>query len=166
MNVLKMLVINISWIYFGDSFFQEAEMDDLGNVITSKMHDFMHDLAVSVAGSLIITLDSAETNISEKTRHVSLVDNNSFSFEIPTSLSKASRIRTLISPGEFKNLKEASSTSCKAIFSNLKFLRVLDLHRGQLNLVPSSMCKLKHLRDLDLSGNDKIEKLPDCISRL
>ncbi|KAG2674863.1 hypothetical protein I3760_13G157300 [Carya illinoinensis] len=117
--------------YFMDllwrSFFQEAEMDDLGNVITSKMHDLMHDLAMSMAGS---------------------------------------RIRTLLCPGEFENLQEYPGTSCEAIFSNLKFLRVLDLHGIDLDLVPSSICKLKHLRDLDLSWNDKIKKLPDSMSRL
>ncbi|KAG6632394.1 disease resistance protein RGA2-like [Carya illinoinensis] len=170
--------------YFMDllwrSFFQEAEMDDLGNVFTIKMHDLMHDLAMSEAGSLITRLESKEKTIGDqKTRHVSVVNNIDFSFVIPTSSSKASRIRTLITPGEFKYLKEvsstfegieclkeASSTSCEAIFSSLKFLRVLGLHGRQLDLVPSSICKLKHLRDLDLSWNRKIEKLPDSITRL
>ncbi|KAF5447743.1 hypothetical protein F2P56_033270 [Juglans regia] len=148
------------------SFFQEAKMDDLGNVIKSKMHDLMHDLAMSMAGSLITTIDSQVKTIGDqKTRHVSVVDNIEFSFVIPTSSSKASRIRTLLSVGEFSYLRE-SSTSCEAIFSNLKFLRVLDLNGRHLDVVPSSICKLKHLRDLDLSWNDKIEKLPDSITRL
>ncbi|KAG6619533.1 hypothetical protein I3842_Q094100 [Carya illinoinensis] len=156
--------------YFMDllwrSFFQEAEMDDLGNVITSKMHDLMHDLATLMAGSLITTIDCKKKNISKKTRHVLLVDNNDFFSEIPTSSFKASRIRTLLCPGEFENLQEYPGTSCEAIFSNLKFLRVLVLHGRDLNLIPSSICKLKHLRDLDLSWNDKIKKLPDSMSRL
>ncbi|KAG6632417.1 putative disease resistance protein RGA3 [Carya illinoinensis] len=155
--------------YFMDllwrSFFQEAEMDYLENVIWIKMHDVMHDLASSVAGSFITKLESKEKSVSEKTRHVSLVNNRDFSFVTPTSSPKASRIRTLLSLGKFENLQE-SSTSCEAIFSSMKFLRVLDLHGRQLDLVPSSISKLKHLRDLDLSWNEKIEKLPDSITRL
>ncbi|KAG6682715.1 hypothetical protein I3842_13G156200, partial [Carya illinoinensis] len=157
--------------YFMDllwrSFFQEAEMDDWGNVFTIKMHDLMHDLAMSEAGSLITRLESEEKIIGDqKTRHVSVVGNIDFSSVIPTSSSSASKIRTLLCLGEFNNLHEYSSTSCEAIFSSLKFLRVLGLHGRQLDLVPSSMCMLKHLRDLDLSGNGKIEKLLDSISRL
>ncbi|KAG2674856.1 hypothetical protein I3760_13G156800 [Carya illinoinensis] len=155
--------------YFMDllwrSFFQEAKMDYWGNVSAIKMHDLMHDLAMSEARSLSTILES-EKKIDQKTRHVSVVGNIDFSFVIPTSSSKASKIRTLLCLGEFKNLHENSSTSCEAIFSSLKFLRVLGLHGRQLDLGPSSMCKLKHLRDLDLSGNDKIEKLPDSITRL
>ncbi|KAG7950875.1 hypothetical protein I3843_13G138200 [Carya illinoinensis] len=148
-------------------FFQEAKMDDLGNVITSKMHDLMHDLASSVARSLITRLESKEKSVADqKTRHVSVVGNIDFSFVIPTSSSRASKIRTLLCLGEFENLHEYSSTSCEAIFSSLKFLRVLGLQRRQLDLVPRSICKLKHLRDLDLSWNKQIEKLPDSITRL
>ncbi|XP_042954991.1 putative disease resistance protein RGA4 isoform X2 [Carya illinoinensis] len=156
--------------YFMDllwrSFFQEAEMDDLGNVITTKMHDLMHDLAMSEAGSLITRLESKEKFIGDqKTRHVSVVGNIDFSSVIPTSSSRASKIRTLLCLGGL-NFREYSGTSCEAIFSSLKFLRVLGLHGIQLDLVPSSICKLKHLRDLDLSWNENIEKLPDSITRL
>ncbi|XP_042959090.1 putative disease resistance protein RGA1 [Carya illinoinensis] len=55
---------------------------------------------------------------------------------------------------------------CEAIFSSLKSLRVLDLHGKGLHIVLSSICKLKHLRYLDLSWNYQIEKLPDSITRL
>ncbi|KAG2674846.1 hypothetical protein I3760_13G156400 [Carya illinoinensis] len=69
--------------YFMDllwrSFFQEAKIDNLGNVITSKMHDLMHDLAMSEAGSLITRLEFDEKIIGDqKTRHVSFVNNIDF----------------------------------------------------------------------------------------
>ncbi|KAB1225982.1 hypothetical protein CJ030_MR1G018401 [Morella rubra] len=58
--------------YFMDllwrSFFQEAKVDEFGDIICCKMHGLMRDLAISVAGSLITSLDS----IDERTRHVSI----------------------------------------------------------------------------------------------
>ncbi|KAG6677802.1 hypothetical protein I3842_14G045200 [Carya illinoinensis] len=130
-------------------FFKEVEMDDLGNVITIKMHELMHELAMSVAGSW----------------HVSVADNIDFPIVIPTSSSKSRRIRTLFSYGKFgRDLRK--SQTYEAIFSSLKSLRVLDLHGKGLHIVPSSICRLKHLRYLDLSWNYQIEKLPDSITWL
>jgi hypothetical protein len=62
--------------YFVDllwrSFFQEAEIDEFGNIIQCKMHDLMHDLAKLVTGSLITTLElNNKKNIDEKIRHLS-----------------------------------------------------------------------------------------------
>jgi Leucine-rich repeat (LRR) protein len=153
--------------YFMDllwrSFFQEVVKDKYDNVIRCKMHDLMHDLAIKMAGSLITTLDGKKRNLNEKTRHVSVVDFVDYcnASSITTSLSKASSIRTFLSYSTSVN-----TLDCEAIFSSSKLLRVLDLHRRNLELLPSSIGKLKHLRYLDLSENKNLKKLPNSISRL
>jgi Leucine-rich repeat (LRR) protein len=156
--------------YFMDllwrSFFQEAEMDEFGNVIQCKIHDLMHDLAISMAGSVITTLDDKEINIDEKTRHVSIVGYDmDISSAVPTLLYKASKIRTFLrlsSQGFWDEI------DCNTIFSSFKLLRVLDLHQiySLLQSNSSSIGKLKHLRYLDLSGNNVLKKLPHSITRL
>ncbi|KAB1225423.1 putative disease resistance protein RGA4 [Morella rubra] len=149
--------------YFMDllwrSFFQEVKVDESGDVIRCKMHDLMHDLATSVAGSLITTLDSIDF-IDEKTRHVSI---DSFPV-VTTSLSTSTRIRTLLLLREGLSMTEST---CDAIFSSFQFLRALDLKDLELDFVPTSIgYKLKHLRYLDLSHDNRIIKLPDSITSL
>jgi Leucine-rich repeat (LRR) protein len=159
--------------YFMDlllrSFFQEAKMDDFGNVIECKMHDLMHDLAISVAGSLITTLDDKKRNIDEKARHVLVAYGINISHEVPTLLCKASKMRTFLGIGKYFK----ANIDCDATFSSSKFLRVLDLHNDLSVYSPfdrlqnlSSIGKLKHLRYLDLSGNTYMKKLPDSITNL
>jgi len=134
------------------SFLQEAKMDDFGDVIKCKMHDLMHDLAISVAGSLIATLDD------KKNRHVSLLAG--YDRHI-SSLCEASRMRTILCFNGY-NYK----IDCDELFSSFKFLRMLDLSGRNLDSVPSSIGELKHLRHLDLSGNGIMKKLPDSITSL
>jgi Leucine-rich repeat (LRR) protein len=144
------------------SFFQEAKKDEFDNVIRCKMHDLMHDLAISVAGSLITILDDKKRNTHEKTRHVSVVDYDDIdASSITTSLCKASSIRTILFHSNSDKILD-----WEAIFSSSKFLRVLDLHMRNLDLLPSSIGKLKHLRYLDLSSNYDLKKLPNSITRL
>ncbi|XP_059439142.1 putative disease resistance protein RGA3 [Corylus avellana] len=159
--------------YFMDlllrSFFQEAKMDEFGNVIECKMHDLMHDLATSVAGSWITTLDDKKRNIDEKARHVSVAYGINISRGVPTLLCKANRMRTFLCFG----LSVEDNIDCDSTFSSSKFLRVLDLHHdftvySTFDSLPnlSSIGKLKHLRYLDLSGNKIMKKLPDSITNL
>jgi len=149
--------MNLLW----RSFFQEAKKDEFGDIVGCKMHDLIHDLTISVAGSLITTLEGKKRNLHEKTRHVLVVDYCDAS-SITTSLCKAIRIRTFLCDDHtFFNISD-----CEAIFSSSKFFRVLDLHWRNLELLPSSIGKLKHLRYLDLFGNKNLKKLPNSISRL
>jgi hypothetical protein len=147
--------------YFKDllwrSFFQEAVTDMFGDVIHCKMHDLMHDLALSVAGSLIAILDD-KTNVDKKTRHVSLLVG--YDRHI-SSLCEASKMRTFVCLNDNKY-----EVDCDELFSSFKFLRMLDLSRRNLYSVPSSIGELKHLRYLDLFGNVKMKKLPDSITKL
>ncbi|KAB1225425.1 putative disease resistance protein RGA3 [Morella rubra] len=137
------------------SFFQEATVDEFGDVIGCKMHDLMHDLATSVAGSLITNLNSIDF-IDEKTRHVSI---DSFSV-VTTLLSMSTRIRTLLFLHEGRGMTEST---CDAIFSSFQLLRALNINASELE--PSSISKLKHLRYLDLSRSTMV-KLPYSITSL
>jgi Leucine-rich repeat (LRR) protein len=154
--------------YFMDllwrSFFQEAETNEFGNVTYCKMHDLLHDLAISEARPLIKTLNDREINFDEKTRHVSIgcsVD----ALSITTSLCKASGIRSFLclSPNFF----EGDESCYEAIVSSFKFLRTLVLRcQGKLYFVPRCIGNLKHLRYIDLSYNFYLKKLPDSITEL
>jgi hypothetical protein len=147
--------------YFMDllwrSFFQEAETDSTGAIYRCKMHDLMHDLAISVAGPLMATLGDKETNVNEKTRHLLLLGYN----KPISSLCEASMIRSFLCLDNYMY-----NNDCEAIFSSFKFLRMLDLSNRYLDYVPSSIGELKHLRCLDLSSNENIKKLPDSITSL
>ncbi|XP_075643435.1 putative disease resistance protein RGA1 [Castanea sativa] len=144
------------------SFFQEVEKDKRGNILQFKMHDLMHDLAKLVAESYSTTCNLKEEIIGEKNLHVSFGGQSQL--QILTSLFKACRIRTFMVQGQFGNLHKLIYDS--KIVAYFKFIRLLNLHNMDIEIVPSSIGELKHLRYLDLSGNNKIRMLPSTITRL
>ncbi|KAK9989348.1 hypothetical protein SO802_029587 [Lithocarpus litseifolius] len=157
--------------YFMDlhwrSFFQEAEEDE-GMNMKFKMHDLIHDLALSVSKSECTLVDSNANKVNEKVRHLSfLIDNVSFIRENFSTLVKANKIRTFIlacdpwvDDGEI-----VEDSILKPLISSFKYLRVLDLHELEMKTLPNTIGKLMHLKYLDLSYNE-IEDLPSSITRL
>ncbi|KAK9016446.1 hypothetical protein V6N11_078945 [Hibiscus sabdariffa] len=152
----------IGFGYFKDlverSFFQEVEED--GDLRTCKMHDLMHDLVEAVAGreSSILDSNSSASEVDEKCRHISI----NFSL---IHLFNGKKLRTLLrSPNS--RVENMSDATWDLIIKNYRCLRVLELDRLNLNTVPASICKLKHLRYLDLSHNYHLKILPKSVSKI
>ncbi|KAB2060015.1 hypothetical protein ES319_A11G348400v1 [Gossypium barbadense] len=142
------------------SFFQEVGERYLGAGLTCKMHDLMHDLAVSVTGteSSIVDSNNIASEVGEKCRHISI--NASL---IP--LFRGKKLRTLIWSSN-KRIQNFHDETWDFIISNCKYLRVLELHILNLKMIPCSIYKLKHLRYLDLSCNPDIKILPKSICKI
>ncbi|XP_011031366.1 PREDICTED: LOW QUALITY PROTEIN: putative disease resistance protein RGA3 [Populus euphratica] len=137
------------------SFFHEVENDELGNIKSCKMHDFMHDLATHVAGFQSIKVERGGNRISDLTRHVS------FDTELDLSLPCAKRLRTLVllEGGEW------DEGAWVSICRDFRRLRVLVLSYLGMEEVSPLIEKIKHLKYLDLSNN-KMEALPNSVTSL
>ncbi|KAL1146458.1 hypothetical protein V6Z11_A11G374300 [Gossypium hirsutum] len=152
----------IGFGYFKDlverSFFQEVKNNETW--FTCNMHDLMHDLAESVAGieSSIVDSDKIASEVGEKCRHISI--NPSL---IP--LLKGNKLRTLL---HFPNMRteDLSEEIWDLIIANCRCLRVLKLNHLDIQKISPSIYKLKHLRYLDLSGNEVVEILPKSICKI
>ncbi|CAL1409141.1 unnamed protein product [Linum trigynum] len=156
------------------SFFQEVQMDELGNMSTCTMHDLMHDLAGWIAGENIIVTSSFMIlkNIPSKTRHLSIRDDGDQREEDHggDGLGNASQVRTLMC------WKTLTSNEVQQVINNFIRLRLLifqcedpgsdDEDRSILDAFTSmNFDKLKHLRFLYYNCNGRKE-LPNSISNL
>ncbi|MED6189979.1 hypothetical protein PIB30_101267 [Stylosanthes scabra] len=117
------------------SFFQDLEVNKTGDIVCFKMHDLMHDLARSIAGTDCCLHCEGET-ISGKPMHISFEAN-----VIPSlDLADVNKVRTILWPGK-QNWKLAMARLVKEpqAISNLKRLRVLDLSMSSITELPKSI---------------------------
>ncbi|XP_027334460.1 putative disease resistance protein RGA1 [Abrus precatorius] len=126
-----------------NSFFQEAEIDDYGEIISFKMHDLMHDLAMLVAGNDCCYLDSKAEKVEGSPMHVYL---ETGAIHLLDSLN-ASRVRTLNLPDNSSLQEEEMS----AVVTKFKYLRVLRI--SPLCKWDASIGESKHLRYLTFNGS-------------
>ncbi|XP_027337005.1 disease resistance protein RGA2-like [Abrus precatorius] len=135
-QLVKMFLMN--------SFFQDAENDEYGEIISFKMHDLMHDLATLVAGNDYCYLDSKAEKVEGRPMHVSLESDEAI--HLLKSLDP-SRLRTLILRYYLKEEEDLS------VISEFKYLRVLRMHH-----LSDSTEHLKHLRYLALTQQTSLPK--------
>ncbi|KAK9141295.1 hypothetical protein Scep_010976 [Stephania cephalantha] len=151
---------------YSKSFFQEAKMNEYGEVIRCKMHDFVNDLAQSICNFECQSFEKSNNNVDfSKCRHATFVSPKTLKV-----LTKAKKVRTIFhwksdSDGEvFDDGGTVGATKISSFFK-FKLLRVLDLSGFRGSDFSSSLGKLKHLRCLDLSYTS-IKSLPKWVTRL
>ncbi|KAF9681383.1 hypothetical protein SADUNF_Sadunf06G0220100 [Salix dunnii] len=144
------------------SFFHEVENDRFGNMISCKMHDFMHDLATHVSGleSTIVEREGKNTS-SDVTRHVSCDMELDLSQQMSILFPFTERLRTLV----LLRGGEWDGGAWESICRDFRHLRVLVLSDWGIKEAPPLIEKLKHLKYLDLLNN-YMEALPNSITNL
>ncbi|XP_039114621.1 putative disease resistance protein RGA3 [Dioscorea cayenensis subsp. rotundata] len=150
---------DVGYSYFDElvsrSFFQAQK----GNYV---MHDAIHDLAQSISiGECVRLEDKLQNDMTDKALHSSF----SCSHTMHTSFVpfyRFNRLRTLLL---LQGYKSSTGLIPDDLFMRLKFLRVLDLNRRDIDELPNSIGNLDQLRYLGLSGTG-IRALPSSISKL
>uniref|UniRef100_A0A7N2MTP7 Uncharacterized protein n=2 Tax=Quercus lobata TaxID=97700 RepID=A0A7N2MTP7_QUELO len=142
-------------ILLANSLFQAEKKDDFDNIISCKMHDLVHDLALSISKSETLFLNKDLEGDISHIRYLFIEFDGKIVPRIPSSKDDVRRLRTFVS----KNVVLGNT------LLNFNCLRVLKLNGDSIKELPSSVGLLIHLRLLNVASLS-IKALPKSITKL
>ena len=160
-------------ILLATSFFQNARMDDYGNVISCKMHDLVHDFALSISKSESLILKGDPVyNVSSiqplfvrfdsKTAPGTSFSGDGF-IKVQTLISENFNFDIMLSNFRCLRVLKLSSYGLSNSIEQLIHLRFLDIY--QTKELPKSITKLYNLQTLRIKGIH-VRELPEHLSNL
>ncbi|KAK2966745.1 hypothetical protein RJ640_001069, partial [Escallonia rubra] len=139
-----------------------------------KMHDLMHDLALSIIGSESLNLTKVSPMVpnqkfspmvpNQKVQHEYLSNEELLSNDLPRSLLQLRKLQTVIVKSTIRH--GCSQSFVDTCVSRFKCLRILDLMNSIFATLPRSIGGLKHLKYLDISQNENLNSLPRSLCKL
>ncbi|XP_074285727.1 disease resistance protein RGA2-like [Silene latifolia] len=142
-------------------FFQDIREDDLGGIVSFKLHDLWHDIAEKVADEEICRFNIDTSNVGKRVRHLSFMSDPCAQHNF-----NSTHIRSCLQiKGHYTECRVDQLLASKSIMK-WTCLRSLDLSYTQAKTLPESICKLLHLRSLDLSWSRYLKVLPKSITKL
>jgi hypothetical protein len=145
-------------------FFQDYENKII--IASFKMHDLMHDLASSLAQNEFSIISSQNHQISKTTRHLSVLDSDSFFHRtLPKFPNNFHQVRSIgFADSIVGPTCKTDFEKCLLEFKHLRSLELMD--DSEFETFPESIGALKHLRYLYFGSNTKIKRLPKSIFKL
>jgi len=145
-------------------FFQDYV--DLNYGASFKMHDLMHDLASSLAQNEFSIIGSQNHRFSKTTRHLSVLDSNSFFHQtLPKISNEFHHVRSIVFADSIVGPTcKTDFEKCLSEFKHLRSLELLD--DSEFEVFPERIGAFKHLRYLSFDGNSEMKRLPKSVFKL